>query len=85
MNHVNGRRAIAVAIFLSAFVVGQRRASACTCVGVPTSDYLRGADVVYTGRVVSIRADSQRFAWPEVEFGLDRTIKAERTASGLCW
>jgi hypothetical protein len=44
----------------------------CRCA---TEEYLRSADVVYTGRVVSIRADTQRFAWPEIEFGLDRTIK----------
>ena len=77
MNHARGRPfvAVAVAIVLSAFVVCQRRASACECVGVPTSTYLRGADIVYTGKVVSIRADGQRVAWPEIEFGLDRTIK----------
>jgi hypothetical protein len=75
MSHANGRRLAAVAIFFSAFVLCERPASACDCVGVPTSEYLRGADVVYTGRVVSIRADRQRFAWPEIEFGLDRTIK----------
>lgn len=63
------------ALFLSALIVGERRASACECVGVPTSEYLQSADVVYTGRVVSIRTDPQRFAWPEVEFRLDRTIK----------
>jgi hypothetical protein len=75
MNHASGRPVVAAAIFLSALVVGERRASACDCVGLPTTEYLRSADVVYTGRVVSIRADAQRFAWPEIEFGLDRTIK----------
>jgi hypothetical protein len=75
MNHANVRPVVAIALFLSALVVGERGASACDCAGVPTSQYLRNADVVYTGRVVSIRADGQRFAWPEIEFGLDRTIK----------
>jgi hypothetical protein len=75
MNHASGRPVVAIAIVLSAFVVCERRASACDCVGLPTSEYLRGADVVYTGRVVSIRAEGQRFAWPEIEFRLDRTIK----------
>ncbi len=75
MSHASGRPLVAIVIFFSAFVVCERRASACDCVGLPTSEYLRGADVVYTGRVVSIRADGQRFTWPEIEFGLDRTIK----------
>jgi hypothetical protein len=75
MSHTSGRPLVAIVILLSAFLGSERRASACDCVGVPTSEYLRVADVVYTGRVVSIRADPQRFAWPEIEFGLDRTIK----------
>jgi hypothetical protein len=75
MSYASGRPLVASLILFSAFLGSERRASACDCVGVPTSEYLRGADVVYTGRVVSIRADGQRFAWPEIEFGLDRTIK----------
>jgi len=75
MNHAYGRPVSAVAIVICALVVGERPAAACDCVGLPTSQYLRSADVVYTGRVVSIRDDRKRFAWPEIEFALGRTIK----------
>jgi hypothetical protein len=72
---VTRRPVFAAAVFLSAVLASSRRAAACDCVGVPTTEYLRGADIVYTGRVVDIRTDSRRFAWPEIEFKLDRTIK----------
>jgi hypothetical protein len=75
MNQDYGRPVIAVATLICALVVGERPVAACDCVGLPTSQYLRSADVVYTGRVVSIRADRRRFAWSEIEFALDRTIK----------
>jgi hypothetical protein len=75
MRHASGRPVLAAAIFISVLIVGEQRASACDCVGLPTSEYLRSADVVYTGRVVSIRADAQQYAWPEIEFGLEHVLK----------
>jgi hypothetical protein len=80
MNHANGRHFVAAGVVLSALIAGERGASACECVGVPTREYVRSADVVYTGRVVSIRAAAQRFAWPEIEFALDRTLKGRTDA-----
>jgi hypothetical protein len=73
--HPIRRAAEAAALFLGMLLVGARPALACECVGVPTFEYLRSAELVYTGRVVSIRADTQRFPWPEIEFRVERTIK----------
>src|SRR5678816_1777444 len=67
--------ALAASLCLSAVFGTARRATACECIGLPTTEALRNADVVYTGRVVDIRTDSRRFAWPEIEFQLERTIK----------
>src|SRR5258707_1072360 len=75
MLFVTRRPALAAALFLSAVLASSRQATACDCIGVPTAEYLRGADVVYTGRVVDIRTDSRRFGWPEIEFKLEHTIK----------
>jgi hypothetical protein len=44
---------------------------------MPTRTYLATADVVYTGRVVDIRTDPARFAWPEIEFRVERMIKGK--------
>ena len=76
------RPALAAVIFLIAMLVGERRATACDCVGLPTDEYLRAADVVYTGRVIDIRTDAQRFGSPEIEFRLERAIKIKGRTDG---
>jgi len=69
------RLGLSTVAFFVAAVASERRAVACDCVILPTREYLRAADVVYTGRVVDIRTDSRRFAWPEVEFRVERAFK----------
>jgi hypothetical protein len=75
------RRTAAAATLLAALLVSERHAAACSCVGVATREYVRGADIVYVGRVIDIRSNPQRFAWPEIEFRLDRTIKGRTEGS----
>jgi hypothetical protein len=69
------RLGLSTVAFIVAAVASERRVVACDCVILPTREYLRAADVVYTGRVVDIRADSRRFASPEVEFRVERAFK----------
>jgi hypothetical protein len=75
------RHAVAAGILLGMVLGSESRITACSCVVVPTTDYLRSADIVYTGRVVDIRTDARRYAWPEIEFRVERTIKG-RTEAG---
>ncbi len=47
-----------------------RQATACSCVGLATTAYLRDSDIVYTGTVTAIRNGR-----PEIEFRVERVIK----------
>jgi hypothetical protein len=71
---VSRKGVLPVAMVLGAIALGARQASACDCVGMPTREYFRSADVVYAGRVTGIRV-GPRFAWPEIEFQVQETLK----------
>ena len=57
-------------------VASARPAAACDCASASAETALSAADVVFVGRVVAIRI-GQRYAWPEVEFGVDERLKGE--------
>src|SRR5712691_8020427 len=71
---VSRKGVLPAAMVLGAIALGARQASACDCVGMPTREYFRSADRVYAGRVTGIRV-GPRFAWPEIEFQVQETLK----------
>jgi len=62
---------LAVLIFAG---FGNRETMASECIVVPTSESITTADVIYTGRVTTIRVGPQ-FAWPEIEFDVHERLK----------
>ena len=70
------RQLVVIAFALSAVCSWPVEAFACDCVGGPTRDLLRLADLVYTGRVTAVRV-GPRYAWPEIEFSVDQTFKGK--------